>query len=77
MKTWTKTWPTEPGQYLLYGYYITFGGASKPILGICRVYLGSKQRPMYICDGNFVYPSEFFGVFTPFECELPDLKDFE
>ena len=71
MSNWTLKWPKEPGLYLFYGGF----HGMEPHMHLCRVEKTAVPgRMAYVATTHFLYPSESFGAFRPFDEKPPDLE---
>lgn len=70
--TWTKTWPTEPGEYLFYGdWHPRMNMPKNPRFFLVRV-RRSSNGISYVGDGRFFYSKEMLGVFKRFDESVPE-----
>jgi len=78
---WTKEWPTEPGWYWFCGWRgrWLFNRKTIPHLHTVKVTIAGDNRPIYICDGQFMYRDERpIGFFLPLEMpELPEMPRYD
>lgn len=66
MTEWSSIWPTEPGMYLFYGNFLNVSG-TKPRIMICKATVSANGHLMFYSGVTFLFPTEWKGVFKPFE----------
>lgn len=71
---WTKDWPTEPGQYLFYGYRHG-DDKSSARLRMVTVGIALNGKAVRHFEAEFLYAGEFHGKFKRISEEAPSLED--